>query len=173
VAVPLPIETERLLVRAFDPVVDPGPMLAVYGDPEVMRFVPGGAVDGLESVAAMVEGYAVAQQVQGFSSWAVVERATGHVIGDAGFGVFRQTGDVELGYTLAREHWGRGLATEAARACLEAGLVHLSAPRIVAVVDEANTASLRVAERIGMARVERIEAYGRPHVVFSVRRPAG
>ena len=92
------------------------------------------------------------------------------MIGDAGFGILEQTGDVELGYTLARAYWGRGYATEAAAACLEAGLAHIAAPRIVAVVDEDNEASLRVAERIGMTRIGTIEAHGRPHVLFAAQR---
>ena len=89
------------------------------------------------------------------------------MIGDVGFGVFEPTGEIELGWTLARDRWGHGYGTEVAAACLGAGLAHLAADRIVALVDAENEASLRVAERIGMARVETIEAHGRPHVLFA------
>jgi len=167
VAVPLPIETARLLVRPFDADADCTAMLTVYCDPEVMRFVPGGVLADVEAVRAELVSHARAQQSRGFSFWAVVERATGRVIGDAGFGIFEPTGDVELGYTLARDRWGRGLGTEAASACLTAGLAHLGAARIVALVDVENARSLRVAERIGMTRIETIEAYGRPHVLLA------
>jgi ribosomal-protein-alanine N-acetyltransferase len=166
VSVPLPIETERLLVRAFAPEYDTAPMLNVYGDPEVMRFIPHGALDR-DAVRATLETHASNQATRGFAFWAVVERETEQVIGDVGFGVFEPTGDVELGYTLARSVWGRGYATEAAGACLAVGLAHLAVPRIVAVVDTRNEASLRVAERIGMARIETIRAHGRPHVLFA------
>jgi len=169
-SVPLPIESARLLMRPFLPGADTEPMSAVYGDPEVMRFIPGGALADSGAVRSTLETHARAQQDQGFSNWAVVERKTGRVIGDAGFGIFEPTGDIELGYTLARDCWGRGYATEAARACLAAGLTHLVAPRIVALVDEANVASLRVAERIRMTRIETIEAHGRPHVLFVAAR---
>ncbi|TML62429.1 MAG: GNAT family N-acetyltransferase [Actinobacteria bacterium] len=87
----------------------------------------------------------------------------------AGFGVFRQTGDVELGYTLRRDRWGRGYATEAAQACLEAGLARLDVARIVAVVDEENLRSSRVAERLGMAVVDTVDVHGRPHSLFAFR----
>lgn len=113
------------------------------------------------------DGYANAHQTRGFSSWGLVERASGSLIGDVGFSIFEQTGDIELGYTLARPYWGHGYATEAAGACLAAGLAQLSPGRIIAVVDETNESSLRVAHRIGMRRVNMIEAYGRPHVVFA------
>jgi RimJ/RimL family protein N-acetyltransferase len=167
VHIPLPIETERLSIRAFDPEADAVAMVAVYCDPEVMRFIPGGALDGLEAVKIELTRHASAQTSRGFSSWAVVERETSHVIGDVGFGIFEPTGDVELGYTFAREFWGSGYATEAASACLGAGLEHLSAPRIVVAVDRENERSLLVAERLGLEPLDVIDAHGRPHVVFA------
>ena len=124
--VPLPLETERLRVRPFDAETDATAMLAVYGDPEVMRFIPGGALAGLDAVRATLETYAREQESRGFSFWAVVERETGHVIGDAGFGIFEPTGEIELGWTLARDRWGHGYGTEVAAACLSAGLAHLA-----------------------------------------------
>jgi RimJ/RimL family protein N-acetyltransferase len=166
-SVTLPIETERLLVRSFDADADDAPMFGVYGDPEVMRFIPGGALADVEAVKALLEGYVGAHRIQGFSSWGLVERGSGSLIGDVGFGIFEPTGDIELGYTLARRYWGHGYATEAASACLAAGLAQLSTERIIAVVDEGNESSLRVADRIGMRRVDRINAHGRPHVLFA------
>lgn len=168
--VPLPIETERLVVRPFAPDADAGAMVAVYCDPEVMRYIPGGALAGFDQVREGLRLYERAQAKRGFSSWAITERGTGQPIGDVGFGVFQPTGDIELGYTLARSAWGRGLATEAARACLIAGMKHLDAERIIAVVDRENHRSQRVAERIGMARLAEIEAHERPHVMFGVVR---
>jgi [ribosomal protein S5]-alanine N-acetyltransferase len=142
-------------------------MFSVYGDPEVMRFIPGGPLPDVEAVDALLQQYAREQAERGFSSWAIVERSTDLLVGDVGFGVFKPTGDVELGYTLARACWGRGYATEAAAACLTAGLASLPVPRIIAAVDEENIGSLRVPERIGMARLGPITAYGRPHVLFA------
>ena len=169
-SVPLPIETECLLIRPFLAAGDAERMAAVYCDPEVMRYVPGGALRDPAAVRATLETHAATGERLGFGVWAVVERRTGDVIGDAGFGILEPTGDVELGYTLARAYWGRGYATEAAAACLDAGLAHIAAPRIVAVVDVDNAASLRVAEKIGMTRVGEIELHGRPHALFAAQR---
>jgi ribosomal-protein-alanine N-acetyltransferase len=168
-AVPLPIETDRLLIRLFE-LGDARDIADVYCDAEVMRYIPGGTLDGLGAVRERLATYAEAQAAQGFSSWAVVERESGKVVGDAGFGIFEPTGDVELGYTLARDRWGRGYATEAAGACLLAGLEHLEAPRIVAAVDAENERSLPVPGRIGMRRLGEVEAHGRPHVLFAATR---
>lgn len=169
-AIPLPIETERLLLRPFAAATDAAAMAAVYCDPEVMRFVPGGALADEAAVRRLLVSYADGQAERGFSSWAVVEQETGQLVGDVGFGVFEPTGEIELGYTLARDRWGRGLATEAARAALAAGLAHLAVPRIIAVVAAENDASLRVPERLGMTRVGGIHAHGRPHVLFAISR---
>jgi RimJ/RimL family protein N-acetyltransferase len=145
-------------------------MAEVYCDPEVMRFIPGGALADVGAVRSTLESHAEAQKTRGFSSWALVERETTRVVGDVGFGISNPTGDIELGYTLARDCWGRGYASEAAGACLAAGLAHVTATRIVAVVDAENEASLRVAERIGMARLDLIQAHGRPHIMFIANR---
>ena len=169
--IPLPIETERLILRPFEPEGDGNAMLEVYGDPAVMRFIPEDVYQGLDAVRATLERYAREQESLGFSFWAVVERDSGNVIGDAGFGVFRQTGNLELGYTFRRDRWGRGYATEAAQACLAAGFGHLGVTRIVAVVDEENARSVRVAERIGMVRVGTVDTDGRAHALFATSGP--
>jgi ribosomal-protein-alanine N-acetyltransferase len=142
-------------------------MAEVYCDREVMRYIPGGALPDTQSVMRLLETYARAQTERGFSSWAVVERAGGTLIGDAGLGIFAPTGEVELGYTLARAYWGRGYATEAAGAALAAGRKHLDVPRIIAVVDVDNAASLRVPPRLGMSEVGKIDVDDRPHVMFA------
>ncbi len=74
-------------------------MFALYGDPEVMRYIPGGALSA-EAIRATLDQHAQAHQERGFSSWALIERARGRLIGDVGFGIFTPTGDIELGYTL-------------------------------------------------------------------------
>ena len=168
-SVNLPIKTERLLIRCFDADADNVPMLSVYGDRAVMRFIPGGVLADVDAVKRLLVRYVNAHRTQGFSSWAVVERRSGLLIGDVGFGIFEPTGEVELGYTLARTYWGQGYASEAAGACLAAGRAQLSTERIIAVVDEANESSLRVAKRVGMRRVEMVSVDGRPHVLFAAQ----
>jgi ribosomal-protein-alanine N-acetyltransferase len=164
----LPIETERLMIRRFNE-QDRADLAVLYADPEVMRYIPYGVLDaaGLQSV---LDRYARVEAKHGFTFWAIAERATGRFVGDVGFGIYEPTGEPELGYSLARDVWGRGYASEAARACLDAALVHLDADRVVAVVDAENDASARVAERIGMERQGMIDANGRPHILFAKAR---
>jgi RimJ/RimL family protein N-acetyltransferase len=164
--IPLPIETERLTIRRFEPDVDAEAMVDVYCDPEVMRHIPGGVLSDIHAVRERLALYASREP----SSWRLATRSDDRVIGDVGFHFFPPTCDFELGWTLARAFWGQGYATEAGAACLAAALDHLTVTRIISLVDVDNTPSLRVAERLGMKRLETIEDVGRPHVMFEARR---
>jgi [ribosomal protein S5]-alanine N-acetyltransferase len=86
----------------------------------------------------------------GFGKWAAIERATGDLIGYCGIELYENGSDVELGFCLARSAWGRGYATEAARAWLEHGFAVLGFTRVLALVKPDNLASIRVLEKIGM-----------------------
>jgi RimJ/RimL family protein N-acetyltransferase len=107
----------------------------------------------------------MAHQAQhGFGFWAVEERATGALVGDAGLERTLR-GEVELGYTLARAVWGRGYATEAGELCL-AEARELGLRELVGLVDVRNPASVRVLERLGFHPDDERVAYGRPHRVL-------
>jgi RimJ/RimL family protein N-acetyltransferase len=169
VTIPLPIETERLLIRPFED-DDVDVIAAVYADPDVMRHVYTGVLDRA-GTAALLEAYRQVHDEHGFSTWAVVEKETGSVVGDAGFGLYAATGEPELGYTLARSAWGRGYGLEAARACAAAAFAHLPQRRLVATIEPENERSLRLAERLGMRAVETIELEGRTHLLLALERP--
>jgi RimJ/RimL family protein N-acetyltransferase len=164
--IPLPLVTERLLLRRFD-AADAEAMAAVYLDPEVMRYVAGGVFADRAAVAESLAREAAAQDERGFAVWAVVERKTGRVIGDAGLGVHEPLGRMEAGWTLARAAWGRGYATEAAKACVEAAFANLAVDELVALVDEENGTSIRVAEKAGFVRAGRVDRLCRPHVLLA------
>jgi RimJ/RimL family protein N-acetyltransferase len=168
VSIPLPIETERLLIRMFE-TDDVDPMTRVYGDPEVMQHVCLGVIDG-EKTASLLEEYRCAQAERGFSTWAVVEKESGDVVGDVGFGLYAPTGEPELGYTLAARVWGRGYGLEAAGACVEAAFMYLPHRRLLAKVEPENERSIRLAERLGMRLVGTIAVEGRPHFLLALER---
>ena len=159
-AVP-PLVTERLELRRFT-AADLEPLLDVFGDAEVMRYV---GAERRPLGRGQVEAPARQRprrdwSAHGFGLLAIVERDTGRLVGEAGLQHLEAGPDIELGYTLARAAWGRGYATEAARAVLRWGFAGLRLHRIVAVADPANTASLHVLEKLGMTRRGRRECYG-------------
>ena len=135
-----------------------------------MRHVGHGAHRTAAETDAALRVYGETLERRGFSFLAVVERESGAVIGDGG--LHPLGGDVELGYTLARAAWGRGYATELGRALLAYAFGELGAERVVAQVEPDNAASRRVLEKLGMRAVETRAAYGRPHLLYEVKRPA-
>jgi RimJ/RimL family protein N-acetyltransferase len=113
---------------------------------------------------------------RGYSFLAVTEREGGALVGDGGLHPLGGEGpDVELGYTLARSAWGRGYATELGRVLIDYAFGELAAPRVVAQVEPANTASRHVLAKLGMTAREERMAYGRPHLLYAVeaKPPAG
>lgn len=146
-------------------------MLRVYGDPEVMRWVGHGAVGSIEVVRSMLQQYMAHQQLHGFAFWAVVDRATGQVIGDGGL-ARTIGGEIEMGYTLARDAWGHGKGTEVAAIAAHTALDVLGFSRVRALVEPENARSQRVLLGLGFTREGSTIAFGRPHEVF-VRRPPG
>lgn len=150
---------------------DAGAMFAVYGDPEVMRWVGHGAVSDVEAVRAMLQQYIAHQALHGFAFWAVVDRATGEVIGDGGLA--RTTGgEIEMGYTLRRDAWGHGKGTEVAALSAHTALDVLGFPRVRALVEPENARSQRVLLGLGFVEAGTTMAFGRPHLIF-LRRPPG
>jgi [ribosomal protein S5]-alanine N-acetyltransferase len=141
------LETPRLLLRPFGP-GDAEIVHRVYSDPDVMRYVATGPMASLAVTERLLQDYDSHQRRHGYSFWAVIERASGDLIGDSG--LYRTpTGEIELGYTLGAAWWGRGYATEAARAAMDWAFRERDFDRLLSLIDPDNAASIRVAERLG------------------------
>jgi RimJ/RimL family protein N-acetyltransferase len=162
------LTTPRLRLRPFT-AADREAIHAVYTDPDVMRHVGHGPHRSAVDTDAALQAFARTLAARGISFLAVEERASGRLIGDAGlYPVDGSPDEVELGYTLARDAWGRGYATEAAQALVEHARTALDVARVVATVDPANAASRHVLEKLGMTASGERVAYGRPHAVYAV-----
>ncbi len=162
------LTTPRLHLRPFT-LADHEAIHVVYSDPEVMRYVGHGAHRTLAETANALRIYGDVLARRGYSFLAVTERATGALIGDGGLHPLGGVGpDVELGYTLARDAWGRGYATELGHALIEYAFTVLRVPRVVAQVEPANTASRNVLAKLGMTEREERTAYGRPHLLYAL-----
>jgi RimJ/RimL family protein N-acetyltransferase len=142
------LETARLWLRPFRD-QDLDPYAAMCADPEVMRYVGERGVLTREDAwrqLAMLTGH---WQLRGFGMWAVEERATGVFVGRVGLHYPEGWPDRELAWALARPFWGRGYATEAARAALGEAFGRLGWSRVISLIDPANARSVRLAERLG------------------------
>lgn len=147
------VRTERLLLRAWRE-SDREPFAAINADPQVRRYFPNRLSH--EESDALVERYEAEREQVGFCPWALERREDGALAGSVGLSrvaeVLPAAPAVQLGWRLASAYWGRGYATEAARACMEYGFVTLDLEEIVAVTATRNQPSRRVMERLGMTR---------------------
>jgi RimJ/RimL family protein N-acetyltransferase len=168
----LPLETGRLRIRPFVPADDAQALHELWGDPEAMRFVrPDRVQQSVADVRARLERVAALAR-DGWGFWAVDECGSGRLAGGAGLFPFAWEGpEIELAYHVVPSAWGRGYATEAALALLEAAWRETDVDHVVAVAFEENRASTRVMEKLGMT-YEGPTKY-REHAVvrYSINRP--
>jgi RimJ/RimL family protein N-acetyltransferase len=163
----LRLETPRLILRKMRP-DDVAPLEAVLSDALAMRFYP--APFDRAKVESWVANSIARDEERGFALWTSVLRETGEVIGDCGFMLQDIDGEkeLEIGYHTRRDHWGRGLATEAARACRDHGFTRLCRERIISLIRPENTPSQRVALKNGMRIWKDVDFRGMPHHVFAI-----
>jgi [ribosomal protein S5]-alanine N-acetyltransferase len=165
------IKTERLLLRPAT-MDDAQALFSVYSDPLVMREIVEGPRDW-QGTLRRLHHIVKHQERYGFSRWAVVERRTGTVIGHAGIQCWPELPHPELAYTLGRQWWGKGYATEAARAWLDYSFGELGLARVMLLVTPTNLASIRVAEKIGMHRVKETHHDGHRFLMFEIASSEG
>jgi RimJ/RimL family protein N-acetyltransferase len=146
---------------------DLAPLAAIQGDQEVMRFF-GGPRDQEQVRAGLLRAIAQYEAV-GFGKWAVVLRSTAQLIGRCGPSPedIEGTNEVEVGYLLARGHWGQGLATEATRAAIDHCFAALGLQRVVSIVHPLNLPSRRLAQRVGMTDERAVQWRGMNMRLFS------
>jgi RimJ/RimL family protein N-acetyltransferase len=164
------LETQRLLLREFLP-DDIDALAAVLSDSETMRYYP--AVLDRAGVAAWIERNRRRYADAGHGLWAMVLKSSGEVVGDCG--LTRQTvdgaGEIEIGYHVRRDLWGRGYAPEAALACQGYGFGRLGTDRLISLIRPENLPSRRVAEKTGLSLWKEVMWRNLPHCVYVIRRP--
>ena len=148
---PFELRTERLLLRRWLPADRPA-FAQLHADPRVVEFLPKALNrEESDSLADRIESHF---REHGFGLWAVEAPGIAPLIGFVGLSIPRFTAPftpcVEIGWRLAAVYWGRGYATEGARAVLKYGLGPLGLDEIVSFTVPDNVRSRRVMEKIGM-----------------------
>ncbi|MEB0075798.1 GNAT family N-acetyltransferase [Pseudomonas sp. CCI3.2] len=143
------LHTERLLIRELK-IEDVPALAAILGDAQVMRHSVGGVMTEKET-REFVAGCVFSYQANDFGPWAVIDKATTTFIGFCGLNAEPVEGaeEVEIGYRLSREFWGKGLATEAAMATRDYAFATLGIDSLIAIVEPENIASVNVIEKLG------------------------
>lgn len=167
------LETPRLFLRRQVP-EDLDDLWALYCDPEITKYIPDAPRtrdEAREELEWHMNGH---PRNRDLGLWATVHKLSGRFIGRCGLLPWDIEGqqEVEVAFTLARDSWGQGLATEAARAILRYGFEELNLSRLVCLIEPGNAASKRVAEKIGMAFEKRVdEGEHTPFFIYSINKP--
>ena len=146
-----------MLLRRFTE-ADAGALAALYSDPRVMRFITPELPSLAEVQAEILPEYLreYRELADGLGSFAAIEKETGRMAGRFSLkpaNSYGLSGGTELGYRLYPAFWGRGLATEGARALIRLAFEQLHLDRVVATMMADNTGSWRVMEKCGLRRV--------------------
>lgn len=168
------LETDRLVLRrlVLDDLED---LFALYRDPEIRRYFPEGVLT-LEETREELEWHMHGHpRYPELGLWATIYKPTGKFIGRCGLLPWEIDGrlEVEIAYLLDKSLWGQGLATEAAHGIMRYGFEVLNLTRLICLIDPQNTASQRVAERIGMTLKRKVDGIGGddyPTLIYSISR---
>ena len=163
------LETERLILRRLLP-DDLDDLFALYRDPEIRRFFPEGTLtyeETRDELEFFLNGHPDHPEL---GLWATVCKETHEFIGRCGLlpWTIGQRQEVEVAYLLAKEYWGRGLGTEAARGIVRYAVGQLGLSRLVCLVTPGNQASANVARNIGMTPEAEMEDEDGPFVLYSM-----
>jgi len=165
------LQTERLILRPFRE-DDKDAYAAMCGDPEVMRYIGDRGVlsyqDSWRHMAMLIGHW----ELRGFGTWAVEERSSGAFVGRVGLYYPNGWPEKEVGWTLIREHWGKGFAFEAARAALAHAFDTLQWTRAISLIAPDNARSIKLAERLGEHFEREVEVRGHKVSLYAISRDA-
>jgi ribosomal-protein-alanine N-acetyltransferase len=161
------IETERLFFRKFE-LGDLPKLIEHRMDPDVARYLGGDKRQNPNELAKRIQFYIDCYEKHGFGMCPMFWKETGEMIGASGLQPLEDTGLIEVGYSIKKSFWGRGIGTEAARGWVEFGFNNFDLQRIVAVAVVANTASRRIMEKIGMEYKKTEVHYGEECAFYSI-----
>lgn len=160
-------ETDRLIIRRFT-LEDLPKLVELRSEPEVYKYLGGKRLQNAEAIEKRLQFYIECYNKYGYGMCAAILKETGEMIGWSCLQPLEETGETELGYGFAKEFWGRGFATECAKAWLDYGFKTANLERIVAVASPENTGSWRVMEKLGMKYETTEKHYGSECVFYAI-----
>ncbi len=164
------LETLCLVLRQFRQ-GDFEPLAKLSADPEVMRYLGDGKPQTRVETWRNLAGFLGHWELRGYGLWAVEEKATGEFVGRIGLLNPEGWPGLEVAWTLARERWGNGFATEGARAAIRHAFEVLKANHLISIIHPDNAASVRVALRVGEKLERHIEFFGVERLVYGIDPP--
>lgn len=143
------LETPRLYLREFT-IDDAQLLIDLNNNPNVTRYTGDGPVKDLEEAKRILTDVILPQYNNKMGRWAVHLKSNNEFIGWCGLKFIAEENEIDLGYRFFENHWGKGYASESAKAVLEYGVNTLKLKNIIARAAKDNTASINVIKKLGM-----------------------
>jgi ribosomal-protein-alanine N-acetyltransferase len=153
------IQTLKLMLRPLE-AGDAEVLHRIYQTEGVLQYFPNSAPPPLERVERFIISQHEHWEKFGYGNWGIVPEGESQIIGWAGLQYLPELNETEVGYLLDKPFWGKGFATEAARASIQFGFGQCNLDHVIALVHPENLASRRVAEKCGMTYVDMIHLWG-------------
>lgn len=163
------LETERLIFRKFT-LADLDELIALRSDDEVIKYLGGRKLQNPQAIEKRLHFYIDCYEKFGFGLSAMIWKETGEMIGSSGIQPLDGTTEIEVGYAMVKEFWGRGIGYECAKFWLDYGFKKIGLERIVAVASPENVGSWRIMEKCGMKYEKNEFHYGMDCVFYAVSR---
>lgn len=164
------IETERLQFRQYT-MEDLDFFSSLLGNREIVRYIGNGEPWSRNEAKEILKQW-ISLYENGLGMRAIVAKSSGHLIGHAG--LIKQTvenvEEIEIGYWLAREYWGKGYAKEAAGAFREYGFNRLKLRKLISLINPNHPASIFVARKNDMTYEKTTAVHGNTVLVYSVKK---
>lgn len=143
------LETERLIIREH--VLSDAPFFfTLNSNYNVVKYTGDSSFKTIEEAEKIVQYVMNQYKENGYGRWLVVEKETGNPIGWCGLKFHTDTKETDIGYRLLESAWGKGYATESAKACIDYGFKHFNLNRIIGDAMKENTASINIFKKLGM-----------------------
>ncbi len=160
------LETERLYLREID-IQDAEKAYLLNLDPDVIKFTGDEAFKNIEAAACFLAQYDHYRKY-GFGRWAVINKSDNEFLGWCGLKYSAEVNEFDIGFRFFKKFWGRGFATESAKACIDLGFEKFNMKKIVGRVMKENTRSIHVLEKLGLRLDGTFDFDGKEGLIYIV-----
>ncbi|MFC7394762.1 GNAT family N-acetyltransferase [Scopulibacillus cellulosilyticus] len=165
------IETKRLVFKEYT-MDDLDAYASLWADPEVVRYINNGETKTRQEAAQSLKNWILPSYHDGLGLFAAVLKQSGEIIGHTGLVVqdVEDRQELELGYWLARDYWGKGLAVESAKAFRDYAFNQLGLHRLISLINPNHPASIFVARKTGMTYAKTVTFNGHTALVYAIEK---
>jgi RimJ/RimL family protein N-acetyltransferase len=163
------IETPRCFLRELS-VTDAEHFYLLNQDLEVIKYTGDSPFESIQAAKEFLQNYNPYVQY-GYGRWAVIDKSNSEFLGWCGLKYSPDLDEVDIGFRFFKKYWNQGFATEAAKASIEYGFTTLHLHKIVGRAMEANVASIKVLEKIGLTFINKLEFHLHAGVLYQIENP--